>query len=165
MQAGDYARLPGTLYHRPALRQCTSDRRAHPLCLTLSPCIPHSQCFPLPPAPSFLPSTPPCTIASSCTSLLQAAKDVGAAKSKLSDDYVTKKEFRLLLVYLRRYFELLAMFDEVPAWTPSCPRLALLSTHPLAPPFWPSTCLLWHPPELLVFPRTVHRSMSLMWHS
>ena len=43
----------------------------------------------------------------------QAAKDIGEAKSDLSDDYVTKKEFRLLLVYLRRYFELLAMFDEV----------------------------------------------------
>ena len=28
-------------------------------------------------------------------------------------DYVTKQEFRLLLVYLQRYFELLAVFDEV----------------------------------------------------
>ena len=56
----------------------------------------------------------PSTHASSCT-WLQAAKDVGQVKSKLSDDYVTKKEFRLLLVYLRRYFELLAMFDEVPS--------------------------------------------------
>jgi hypothetical protein len=35
----------------------------------------------------------------------QAAKGVGKARSKLSDDYVEASEFRLLLVYLRQYFE------------------------------------------------------------
>ena len=44
----------------------------------------------------------------------QAAKDANPGKGgSLADDFVTLSEFRLLLVYVKRYFELLAMFDEV----------------------------------------------------
>jgi len=34
-----------------------------------------------------------------------ASKDSVKSKSKYGDDYVTREEFRLLLVYLRMYFE------------------------------------------------------------
>ena len=43
----------------------------------------------------------------------QAAKDVSGSSSDQANDYVTKSEFRLLLVYVRRYFELLAAFDVI----------------------------------------------------
>eukprot|EP00947_MAST-08B_sp_MAST-8B-sp1_P000300 g300.t1 len=41
----------------------------------------------------------------------QAAKDARKTKSKLGADFVERIEFRLLLIYLRRYFELYVMFD------------------------------------------------------
>ena len=43
----------------------------------------------------------------------QAAKAARSTKSKLGADYVERIEFRLLLVYLRRYFELFVMFDAI----------------------------------------------------
>ena len=43
----------------------------------------------------------------------QAAKDSIGDKAASAGDYVTRAEFRLLLVYLKRYFELLAAFDAV----------------------------------------------------
>ena len=43
----------------------------------------------------------------------QAAKYAHSTKSKLGADYVERIEFRLLLVYLRRYFELFVMFDAI----------------------------------------------------
>jgi hypothetical protein len=44
-----------------------------------------------------------------------AAKSANSAKgrSKLSDDFIEKNEFRLLMVYLRQYFELHHMFDTI----------------------------------------------------
>ena len=42
----------------------------------------------------------------------QAAKDI-SEDGGYEADYVTRSEFRLLLVYLQRYFELLAVFDAV----------------------------------------------------
>ena len=44
----------------------------------------------------------------------QAAKD-GSGAGGMSADYVERREFRLLLLYLQRYLELLAMFDAVDA--------------------------------------------------
>ena len=43
----------------------------------------------------------------------QAAKGALKTKAKLGADYVERAEFRLLLVYLRRFFELYVMFDDV----------------------------------------------------
>ena len=43
----------------------------------------------------------------------QAAKHARETKSKLGKDYVERLEFRLLLIYLRRYFELYVMFDDI----------------------------------------------------
>ena len=43
----------------------------------------------------------------------QAAKGSGKAKSELSDDYVELGEFRLLLVYLRQYFELDVAYNRL----------------------------------------------------
>ncbi|KAK3251352.1 hypothetical protein CYMTET_39307 [Cymbomonas tetramitiformis] len=43
----------------------------------------------------------------------QAAKGVHNSKSTLGPDFIERIEFRLLLVYLRQYFELYQMFDEV----------------------------------------------------
>lgn len=43
----------------------------------------------------------------------QAAKNVGQPKSNLGADYVERKEFRLLLCYLRQYFEFKEMFDKL----------------------------------------------------
>eukprot|EP00670_Eutreptiella_braarudii_P007008 CAMPEP_0174286784 /NCGR_PEP_ID=MMETSP0809-20121228/12998_1 /TAXON_ID=73025 ORGANISM="Eutreptiella gymnastica-like, Strain CCMP1594" /NCGR_SAMPLE_ID=MMETSP0809 /ASSEMBLY_ACC=CAM_ASM_000658 /LENGTH=441 /DNA_ID=CAMNT_0015382983 /DNA_START=114 /DNA_END=1439 /DNA_ORIENTATION=+ len=44
----------------------------------------------------------------------QAAKDVHKeSKARLGADFVTKCEFRILLEYLRKYFELFVMFDRM----------------------------------------------------
>lgn len=43
----------------------------------------------------------------------QAAKSKGNKKSKYSDDYIEKCEFRIFLVYLRQYFEYYEMFDRI----------------------------------------------------
>lgn len=44
----------------------------------------------------------------------QAAKDVHKdTKARLGHDFVTKCEFRILLEYLRKYFELFVMFDRI----------------------------------------------------
>ena len=43
----------------------------------------------------------------------QAAKSVSSSKNDRGPDYVEKVDFRLLLVYLRLYFELWLMFDDV----------------------------------------------------
>ena len=43
----------------------------------------------------------------------QAAKGAVDTKSKLGGDYVEKSEFFLLLVHLKRYFELFVMFERV----------------------------------------------------
>ncbi|KAL3682566.1 hypothetical protein R1sor_000588 [Riccia sorocarpa] len=43
----------------------------------------------------------------------QAAKGVAKSNSKLGDDYVERSEFRLLMVYLKQYFELYEMFNKV----------------------------------------------------
>lgn len=45
----------------------------------------------------------------------QAAKGVhnGKSKSDLGQDYIERSEFRLLLVYLRNYFEFWQMFDRI----------------------------------------------------
>ncbi|KAL3686935.1 hypothetical protein R1sor_013244 [Riccia sorocarpa] len=42
-----------------------------------------------------------------------AAKSAGKSKSKLGDDFVERSEFRLILLYLRQYFELFEMFETV----------------------------------------------------
>jgi len=42
-----------------------------------------------------------------------AAKDKGKNKSKVSDDYIEKNEFRIFLVYLRQYFEYFVMFERI----------------------------------------------------
>ncbi|KAJ9457222.1 Flagellar calcium-binding protein [Diplonema papillatum] len=42
-----------------------------------------------------------------------SAKDVAPSRTKHSDDFVTRREFRVLMVALRQYFELWQMFDEV----------------------------------------------------
>eukprot|EP00033_Pygsuia_biforma_P000154 GCRY01000198.1.p1 GENE.GCRY01000198.1~~GCRY01000198.1.p1 ORF type:complete len:204 (+),score=44.82 GCRY01000198.1:77-613(+) len=42
-----------------------------------------------------------------------AAKAIAGKRSSVSDDYVTRSEFRLLLQYLRMYFEYYVMFDAV----------------------------------------------------
>lgn len=43
----------------------------------------------------------------------QASKKVGKSKAKLGGDFVERSEFRLLLVYLGKYYELYQMFDTV----------------------------------------------------
>jgi len=43
----------------------------------------------------------------------QAAKGAAPSKSELGKDMVEASEFRLLLVYLRQYFELYVMFSVV----------------------------------------------------
>jgi len=43
----------------------------------------------------------------------QAAKDSVKNKSKHSDDYIERNEFRYLLCYLRQYFEYHEMFEKV----------------------------------------------------
>ena len=43
----------------------------------------------------------------------QAAKGAGKSRSQLSDDYVELAEFRLLLVYLRQYFELDVAYNRL----------------------------------------------------
>ncbi|KAL7543261.1 hypothetical protein ACHAXR_012763 [Thalassiosira sp. AJA248-18] len=43
----------------------------------------------------------------------QAAKSVAPSKSKQGDDYIQKSEYRLLLQYLRQYFELWIAFQRV----------------------------------------------------
>ncbi|KAL2611349.1 hypothetical protein R1flu_023041 [Riccia fluitans] len=43
----------------------------------------------------------------------QASKGVAKSNSKLGDDYVERSEFRLLMVYLRQYFELYEMFKKL----------------------------------------------------
>ena len=43
----------------------------------------------------------------------QASKDAVTTKSKLGADFVERSEFRLLLIYLARYFELFAMFKDM----------------------------------------------------
>ena len=42
----------------------------------------------------------------------QAAKNAVPGENKLSADFVERKEFRLLLLYLKRYFEIHSMFSE-----------------------------------------------------
>ena len=42
-----------------------------------------------------------------------SAKTMVKAKSKYSDDYVTKGEFRFLLKFLRQYFEYWVAFDKI----------------------------------------------------
>ncbi|KAL2628861.1 hypothetical protein R1flu_013547 [Riccia fluitans] len=42
-----------------------------------------------------------------------AAKGVSKGKSKVGDDFVERSEFRLILLYLRQYFELFEMFEAV----------------------------------------------------
>ena len=42
-----------------------------------------------------------------------SAKTMVKAKSKYSDDYVTKGEFRFLLKFLRQYFEYWVAFDRI----------------------------------------------------
>ncbi|KRX09832.1 hypothetical protein PPERSA_02704 [Pseudocohnilembus persalinus] len=43
----------------------------------------------------------------------QAAKNSVKTKSKYGDDYIERCEFRLLLVYLRQYFEYWVMFQRI----------------------------------------------------
>lgn len=43
----------------------------------------------------------------------QAAKAKGPQRSKYSDDYVERNEFRIFLVYLRQYFEYWQMFERI----------------------------------------------------
>jgi len=43
----------------------------------------------------------------------QAAKSVSKSKSELGDDFIERCEFRLLLLYLRNYFEVWQMFDRI----------------------------------------------------
>ena len=52
----------------------------------------------------------------------QAAKDAstGGKDEGMKSDYVIRREFRLLLVYLKRYFELLAVFDAVDSGNDRC---------------------------------------------
>ena len=42
-----------------------------------------------------------------------AAKNKMKAKAKHDDDYVTKREFRYLLKFLRQYYELWVAFERV----------------------------------------------------
>ena len=42
-----------------------------------------------------------------------AAKDKGKSKSKYGDDYVERNEYRVLLQYIRQYYELWVAFDEI----------------------------------------------------
>ena len=42
-----------------------------------------------------------------------AAKNAVESKASLGEDFVERKEFRLLLVYLKRYFELFGMFLDI----------------------------------------------------
>jgi len=42
-----------------------------------------------------------------------AAKTYYKSKSKHGDDYVTKMEFRILLKYIRQYYELWEAFDKI----------------------------------------------------
>lgn len=43
----------------------------------------------------------------------QAAKNAGPTRTKHSEDYIEKNEFRLFLVYLRQYFEYFEMFNRI----------------------------------------------------
>lgn len=44
----------------------------------------------------------------------QAAKNYDKkSRARLGEDFVTKSEFRILLMYLRKYFELFVMFDRI----------------------------------------------------
>ena len=43
----------------------------------------------------------------------QAAKNMGRTRSKHSEDYVERNEFRVFLVYLRQYFEYWEMFELI----------------------------------------------------
>lgn len=43
----------------------------------------------------------------------QAAKSVAPSTSKQDDDYIQKREYRLLLQYLRQYYELWLAFERV----------------------------------------------------
>ncbi len=43
----------------------------------------------------------------------QAAKNKLPAKNKHGDDYVSRAEFRYLLMYLRQYYEYWVAFDEI----------------------------------------------------
>jgi len=43
----------------------------------------------------------------------QLAKNKVKGKSKVSDDYIEKSEFRYLLIYLRQYFEYWVMFNRI----------------------------------------------------
>eukprot|EP00242_Pyramimonas_sp_CCMP2087_P015564 CAMPEP_0198201364 /NCGR_PEP_ID=MMETSP1445-20131203/4158_1 /TAXON_ID=36898 /ORGANISM="Pyramimonas sp., Strain CCMP2087" /LENGTH=177 /DNA_ID=CAMNT_0043871665 /DNA_START=97 /DNA_END=630 /DNA_ORIENTATION=- len=43
----------------------------------------------------------------------QASKGIHKSKSSLGEDFIERIEFRMLLLYLRQYFELYVMFDEV----------------------------------------------------
>eukprot|EP01007_Sphenomonas_quadrangularis_P003109 NODE_565_length_1349_cov_589.576154_g440_i0.p1 GENE.NODE_565_length_1349_cov_589.576154_g440_i0~~NODE_565_length_1349_cov_589.576154_g440_i0.p1 ORF type:complete len:364 (-),score=92.37 NODE_565_length_1349_cov_589.576154_g440_i0:162-1253(-) len=43
----------------------------------------------------------------------QAAKSVAPIRSKYSEDFVTRSEFRVLLIYLAKYFELFQLFSLV----------------------------------------------------
>lgn len=45
----------------------------------------------------------------------QAAKNKGPKRTKYSDDYIERNEFRILLVYLRQYFEYWQMFQRIDA--------------------------------------------------
>jgi len=42
-----------------------------------------------------------------------AARDKWPAVNKYSDDYVTRNEFRFLLIYLKLYYELFRMYNEI----------------------------------------------------
>ena len=43
----------------------------------------------------------------------QAAKNKLPSKNKYGDDYVSRAEFRYLLMYLRQYYEYWVAFDEI----------------------------------------------------
>jgi Ca2+-binding EF-hand superfamily protein len=43
----------------------------------------------------------------------QSAKKSGGQRTKYSDDYIERNEFRIFLVYLRQYFEYWQMFDRI----------------------------------------------------
>jgi len=43
----------------------------------------------------------------------QAAKNTGPKRSKHSEDYIERNEFRVFLVYLRQYFEYWEMFERI----------------------------------------------------
>jgi len=42
-----------------------------------------------------------------------AAKDKGKRTSKYSEDYIENREYRLLLKYLRQYYEYWVAFDQL----------------------------------------------------